>query len=83
MEGLLTKALEIDAAVAEAHACLGFLYGGFLWDWHKAESAFEEHCGGLAWVRYDPVWDSLRAEPRFHALLNRMHLDPGRRPDPS
>ena len=41
VEGLLKKALEIDAALAEAHASLGFLYGAFLWDWRKAESAFE------------------------------------------
>ena len=41
-------------------------------DW--LERAFEEHCGGLAWVGYDLVWDSLREEPRFQALLRKMNL---------
>lgn len=41
MEGLLKKALEIDPSLAEAHASLGLLYGALLWEWRKAESAFE------------------------------------------
>ncbi len=41
VEELLNKALEIDAAMPEGHASLGFLCGAFLWDWRKAESAFE------------------------------------------
>jgi len=36
------------------------------------ERAFEEHCGGLVWVRHDPIWDGLREEPRFQALLSKM-----------
>jgi predicted Ser/Thr protein kinase len=44
------------AALAEAHAPLGF------------------RCGALAWVRCDPVWDGLREQPRFQALLSKMNL---------
>ncbi len=40
-EALLKRALEIDTALAEAYASLGFLLGGFLWDWGKAETAFQ------------------------------------------
>jgi len=38
------------------------------------EQAFEEHCGGLVRVRRDPVWDGLREEPRFRALLSQVNL---------
>jgi DNA-binding winged helix-turn-helix (wHTH) protein/TolB-like protein/Tfp pilus assembly protein PilF len=36
-----TKALELDASVAEAHASLGFVKLYFEWDWPGAEAAFQ------------------------------------------
>ena len=38
------------------------------------DRALEEHCGLLAWLRFDPVWDTLREEPRFRKLLDKMNL---------
>jgi hypothetical protein len=52
------------------HAGLGEKERALEW----LERAFEEHCGGLSWMHYDPVWDSLREEPRFRALLSRINL---------
>jgi serine/threonine-protein kinase len=40
------------------------------------ERAYEDHYDQLAWIRVDPKFDSLRAEPRYHDLLRRMHLEP-------
>ena len=36
-----TKALELDASLAEAHASLGFVKLYFEWDWPGAEAAFQ------------------------------------------
>jgi tetratricopeptide (TPR) repeat protein len=36
-----TKALELDASLAEAHASLGFVKLYFEWDWPAAEAAFQ------------------------------------------
>ena len=41
-------------------------------DW--LERAYREHDHDLVYLEVDPVWDSLRAEPRFQALLKRMRL---------
>jgi TolB-like protein/cytochrome c-type biogenesis protein CcmH/NrfG len=42
-------------------------------DWlEKSEAAREED---MAYVAVDPLYDPLRSDPRFHALLKRMKLD--------
>ncbi len=41
-------------------------------DW--LERAFEERFNRLAYLRREPVWDSLRQQPRFQALLHRINL---------
>ena len=38
------------------------------------ERAYREHDHGLVYLKVDHVWDSLRSEPRFQALLKRMRL---------
>ena len=37
-----TKALELDASLAEAHASLGFVKLYFDWDWSGAETEFQQ-----------------------------------------
>jgi TolB-like protein/DNA-binding winged helix-turn-helix (wHTH) protein/Tfp pilus assembly protein PilF len=39
------------------------------------EKALAERASGLLNVKMDPTLDELHADPRFDALLNRMHLD--------
>jgi hypothetical protein len=40
----------------------------------QLEAAFEQKAADLAWLAVRPVFASLRAEPRFRALLSDMGL---------
>jgi hypothetical protein len=39
------------------------------------ERALDERTCWLVWVGVDPMFDSLREEPRFQAIVARMGLD--------
>jgi uncharacterized protein (TIGR02996 family) len=41
-------------------------------DW--LAKAFDDHSGGLVYLRVDPVFDSIRADPRFADLIRRVGL---------
>jgi len=41
-------------------------------DW--LERAYDAHDAGLASIKFDPLLASLRTEPRYRAVLERMHL---------
>jgi tetratricopeptide (TPR) repeat protein len=70
LETLRERSYAQATALAAVHTGLGEKDRALEW----LERAFEEHCGFLAWLRCDSVWDSLREEPRFRALLRRMNL---------
>ena len=70
LETLRERSYAQAIALAAVHTGLGEKERALEW----LERAFEEHCGGLSWMHYDPVWDGLREEPRFQALLSKMHL---------
>ena len=52
---------------------LGDLTSALAW----LESAAEVHASDLAWLHLRPVFRSLRAEPRFQALIARLRLPAG------
>jgi TolB-like protein len=65
---LLDKALQIDEELAEAHASMGFLQGAFLWNWARAEAAFQrsfELNPNYAAARFWYVCHSLGPRGRF------------------
>jgi len=39
------------------------------------EKAYQDRSVGLSWLKADPVFDSLRSDPRFMALLKRIGLE--------
>ncbi|HXX64703.1 MAG TPA: protein kinase, partial [Bacteroidota bacterium] len=41
---------------------------------HFLDKAYQERTGWLIWLKIDPIWDPIRADPRFQALLKTMNL---------
>ena len=39
---------------------------------HWLDTAFAERSHWLVWLRLDPRWKTLRVDPRFAALVERM-----------
>jgi len=58
--------------IAAIHVRLGEKDQAFEW----LEKDYQEHEGGLIFIRVDPGWDLLRDDPRFQDLLRRMNLEP-------
>jgi serine/threonine protein kinase/Flp pilus assembly protein TadD len=54
--------------IAQVHAGLGEPTHAFDW----LEKASDAHAAELAWLPVRPVFDALRSEPRFDALLQRL-----------
>ena len=41
------------------------------------EKAVDERAGWLAFIKVDPIWDPIRSDPRFDAILTKIGLDEG------
>jgi len=59
-------------ALGLIHAALGNEDQAFIW----LEKALEEHSEDLHYLGVDPRFDSLRSDPRFGHLLQRLYLAP-------
>jgi tetratricopeptide (TPR) repeat protein len=67
------QATDPDAAayqIAEVHAWRGDKDAAFEW----FERAYSQRDAGLTLLTHDPMVDSLRGDPRFTALPNKLHL---------
>jgi len=60
------------SAIPHCYAALG--ERGRALDW--LEQAFSQHDPHLVWAKARPEYDSLRSEPRFAALMQKMGLAP-------
>ena len=70
------KALELDPALAEAHAALGLIAMNYDWDWAGAEREFQsaialnpQYATGHHWLS-----DLLRCQGRFDAAMREINL---------
>jgi tetratricopeptide (TPR) repeat protein len=63
----------ISYNMARAHALLGERNQALDW----LDKAFLEHSDHLVLLKVDPIFDPLRAEPRFAVLLRRVGLEAG------
>ncbi|MCZ6776180.1 MAG: hypothetical protein O7D34_06970, partial [Ignavibacteria bacterium] len=57
--------------IAIVYIGLGVRDQAFEW----MQKAYEERSGSMVFLKVDPVWDSLRSDPRFTAFLKKMNLD--------
>ena len=39
------------------------------------EKGYQERAGWMIWLKVDPIWDPVRSDPRFDALLKTMKLE--------
>jgi DNA-binding winged helix-turn-helix (wHTH) protein/TolB-like protein/Tfp pilus assembly protein PilF len=68
MERLSGRRFVTAYGVALVHAGLGEKEQAFSW----LDKAFAERSHWLVWLRLDPRWKTLRGDPRFAALVERM-----------
>ena len=51
---------------------LGLGEGDLALDWLR--KACDAHSMGIFWLKIEPIWDTLRPDPRFSALLQQLRL---------
>jgi TolB-like protein len=69
-EAIAKDAQDSASSIAEVFAWQGEKDKAFEW----LERAYSQREGGLSDIRTDPLLKSLRADPRFNALLHKMKL---------
>lgn len=70
LESRLHQEYVTSYAIALVHAALGQRDSAFVW----LERGESERTHWMVWLRRDPRWTSIRADPRFEALARRLRL---------
>ena len=69
----MSKQTYVDSYfIAEVYTALGEQDRGF----QELEKAYQEHSSWMVWLKVEPKFDPLRADPRFADLLRRVGLAP-------
>jgi len=68
MDALARQRFVTSYGIALVHAGLGHKDEAFSW----LDRAFEERSHWLVWLRLDPRWKSLRDDPRFATLIEKI-----------
>ena len=72
VKGLTGKRYDLGAHIAAIYAVLGNKDEAFAW----LDNAYEAHTFVLIELKVNPMFDTLRSDPRFVDLLGRMRLAP-------
>ena len=70
LERLSARRFVTSYGIALVHAGLGQNDAAFA----SLNNAFDERSNWLVWLRLDPRWNGLRADPRFAQLVSRMRF---------
>jgi len=70
LERLSDRRFVTSYGIALVHAGLGQNDAAFA----SLNNAFDERSNWLVWLRLDPRWNGLRADPRFTQLVSRMRF---------
>ena len=63
---------QTQVAIAATYLALGERDSSFYW----LDKAYDLRDSNLPWVRLIPVFDDLRSDPRYVALVKKMGLEP-------
>ncbi len=72
LEELVRQSAGSEFQVAEAYGFMGNRDKAFAW----LDKSIERHDPGILWLRWDPCFASLTADPRYAALLKRLKIPP-------
>jgi TolB-like protein/Flp pilus assembly protein TadD len=61
-----------QVAIAATYLALGEPDSSFYW----LDKAYDLRDGALPWIRVTPIFDDLRSDPRYVALMKKMGLEP-------
>jgi serine/threonine-protein kinase len=64
------KAYVASDIVASVYVALGDKEKAF----EYLEKGYQERAGWMIWLNVDPIWDPIRSDPQFDALLKKMKL---------
>jgi hypothetical protein len=70
LQEMVSRGSPAALAVARIYVGLDEIDRAFEW----LDRACNERTSEVFWLTVDPAYDSLRSDPRFHALLRRMNL---------
>jgi serine/threonine-protein kinase len=71
LANILKNPQQSETEIAAAYFSLGENEEGWKW----LEKAYDERSYGLTWLKVDPIFDNIRSDPRFQAMLKKMGFD--------